>query len=194
MDLRVAVLRYYFLRIQKKLRNPAIVEIKILRQTQDSAIYDELTRLHNYRYFQDRVTSECGAPPGTKPRSRLMMIDADDFKAFNDPSPPRRQRRPAAAGCRPPQDGARGGRGGPLRRRGVPILLPSTPSSPPSRSGEGPQAIERARIGARDTEGPAPHGEHRGGERARRRGNATRSSWTGPTGRSTSRRAWGRTA
>jgi GGDEF domain-containing protein len=35
-----------------------IVEIKILRRTQASAIYDELTRLYNYRYFQDRVVSE----------------------------------------------------------------------------------------------------------------------------------------
>ena len=57
VDLRVAVLQY-FLRSQRKLRNPAIVEIKILRQTQDSAIYDELTRLYNFRYFQDRVVSE----------------------------------------------------------------------------------------------------------------------------------------
>jgi hypothetical protein len=45
VDLRVAVL-HYFLRIQKKLKNPAIVELKILRQTQDSVITDELTRLH----------------------------------------------------------------------------------------------------------------------------------------------------
>jgi len=34
------------------------VEIKILRKTQDSAIYDELTRLYNVRYFQDRAVSE----------------------------------------------------------------------------------------------------------------------------------------
>ena len=57
VDLRVAVLQY-FLRSQRKLHNPAIVEIKILRRTQDSAIYDELTRLYNFRYFQDRVVSE----------------------------------------------------------------------------------------------------------------------------------------
>jgi hypothetical protein len=57
VDLRVAVLQY-FLRGQRKLHNPAIVEIKILRRTQASAIYDELTRLYNYRYFQDRVVSE----------------------------------------------------------------------------------------------------------------------------------------
>jgi len=83
VDLRVAVL-HYFLRIQKKLRNPAIVELKILRQTQDSAIYDELTRLHNYRYFQDRVGAEVRRAERYGAALTLLMIDADDFKAFND--------------------------------------------------------------------------------------------------------------
>jgi diguanylate cyclase (GGDEF)-like protein len=83
VDLRVAVL-HYFLRTQKKLRNPTIVEIRILRQTQDSAIIDELTRLYNFRYFQDRLASEVhrslryGAPLA------LLMLDIDDFKAYND--------------------------------------------------------------------------------------------------------------
>ena len=58
VDLRVAVLQYFLRSSQRKLHNPAIVEIKILRQTQDSAIYDELTRLYNFRYFQDPVASE----------------------------------------------------------------------------------------------------------------------------------------
>jgi diguanylate cyclase (GGDEF)-like protein len=83
VDLRVAVL-HYFLRIQRRLRNPAIVELKILRQTQDSAIYDELTRLHNYRYFQDRVTAEVRRAERYASPLTLLMIDADDFKAFND--------------------------------------------------------------------------------------------------------------
>jgi diguanylate cyclase (GGDEF)-like protein len=83
VDLRVAVL-HYFLRIQKKLRNPAIVELKILRQTQDSAIYDELTRVHNYRYFQDRVASEVRRAERYGAPLSLLMIDADDFKLFND--------------------------------------------------------------------------------------------------------------
>ena len=43
VDLRVAVLQY-FLRSQRKLHNPAIVEIKLLKRTQASAIYDELKR------------------------------------------------------------------------------------------------------------------------------------------------------
>jgi diguanylate cyclase (GGDEF)-like protein len=83
VDLRVAVLQY-FLRSQRKLHNPAIVEIKILRKTQDSAIYDELTRLYNFRYFQDRVVSEVRRSTRYDQPLTLLMIDADDFKAFND--------------------------------------------------------------------------------------------------------------
>jgi diguanylate cyclase (GGDEF)-like protein len=83
VDLRVAVLQY-FLRSQRKLHNPAIVEIKILRKTQDSAIYDELTRLYNFRYFQDRVVSEVRRATRYDAPLSLMMIDVDDFKAFND--------------------------------------------------------------------------------------------------------------
>jgi diguanylate cyclase (GGDEF)-like protein len=83
VDLRVAVLQY-FLRSQRKLHNPAIVEIKILRRTQDSAIYDELTRLYNFRYFQDRVVSEVRRATRYDTPLSLLMIDADDFKAFND--------------------------------------------------------------------------------------------------------------
>jgi diguanylate cyclase (GGDEF)-like protein len=83
VDLRVAVLQY-FLRSQRKLHNPAIVEIKILRKTQDSAIYDELTRLYNFRYFQDRVVSEVRRATRYDAPLSLLMIDVDDFKAFND--------------------------------------------------------------------------------------------------------------
>jgi len=82
-DLRVAVL-HYFLRIQRKLRNPAIVEIKILRKTQDSVIYDELTRLYNFRYFQDRIRTEARRADRYGAPLTLLMVDADDFKAFND--------------------------------------------------------------------------------------------------------------
>jgi diguanylate cyclase (GGDEF)-like protein len=83
VDLRVAVLQY-FLRSQRKLHNPAIVEIKLLKRTQASAITDELTRLYNYRFFQDRVGSEARRALRYDNPLTLMMIDVDDFKAFND--------------------------------------------------------------------------------------------------------------
>jgi diguanylate cyclase (GGDEF)-like protein len=83
VDLRVAVLQY-FLRSQRKLHNPAIVEIKLLRRTQASAIYDELTRLYNYRYFQDRIACEARRALRYDDPLTLLMIDVDDFKAWND--------------------------------------------------------------------------------------------------------------
>jgi diguanylate cyclase (GGDEF)-like protein len=83
VDLRVAVLQY-FLRSQRKLHNPAIVEIKLLRRTQESAIHDELTSLYNYRYFKDRIVAEVRRAARYDHPLTLLMMDADDFKAFND--------------------------------------------------------------------------------------------------------------
>jgi diguanylate cyclase (GGDEF)-like protein len=83
VDLRVAVL-HYFLRIQKKLRNPAIVELRFLRRTQDSVIMDELTRLHNYRFFQGQIQTEGRRAEREDTTLALLMLDIDDFKAFND--------------------------------------------------------------------------------------------------------------
>jgi diguanylate cyclase (GGDEF)-like protein len=83
VDLRVAVL-HYFLRIQRRLRNPAIVEIKILRQTQSSALHDGLTRLYNFRYFEDRLKAEVRRSDRYDSPLALLMVDVDDFKAFND--------------------------------------------------------------------------------------------------------------
>jgi diguanylate cyclase (GGDEF)-like protein len=83
VDLRVAVL-HYFIRTQKKLRNPAIVEMRILRRTQDSVITDELTGLYNYRYFQDRAPTEVRRAEREGNILTLLMLDVDDFKAFND--------------------------------------------------------------------------------------------------------------
>jgi diguanylate cyclase (GGDEF)-like protein len=83
VDLRVAVL-HYFLRTQRKLRNPAIVELKILRRTQDSVVTDELTRLHNYRYFQEQIRTEVRRAEREDTSLALLMLDIDDFKGFND--------------------------------------------------------------------------------------------------------------
>jgi diguanylate cyclase (GGDEF)-like protein len=82
-DLRVAVL-HYFLRIQRKLRNPTIVELKILRQTQDSVVIDELTRLRNYRFFQEQIQTEARRADREDTTLALLMLDIDDFKGFND--------------------------------------------------------------------------------------------------------------
>jgi len=83
VDLRVAVL-HYFLRVQRKLKNPAIVELKILRKTQDSALRDELTQLHNFRHFQDQIRTEARRAEREDVTLTLLMIDIDNFKLFND--------------------------------------------------------------------------------------------------------------
>ena len=83
LDLRVVVI-HYFLRVQKQLRNPAVVEIKFLQQAEDSAILDELTRAYNFRYFQHRIEQEISRVRRYGRGMSLLMIDVDDFKNFND--------------------------------------------------------------------------------------------------------------
>jgi diguanylate cyclase (GGDEF)-like protein len=83
LDLRVAAL-HYFLQIQKKLKNPAVVEIKFLKKAEDSVVVDELTRIYNYRYFQHRIEQEMKRVRRYDRGLSLLMIDVDDFKWFND--------------------------------------------------------------------------------------------------------------
>jgi len=83
LDLRVAVL-HYFLRIQKKLKNPTVVEINFLQRAEDSVIMDELTRVYNYRYFQHRIDQEMKRVRRYDRGLSLLMVDVDDFKWFND--------------------------------------------------------------------------------------------------------------
>ena len=157
VDLRVAVLQY-FLRSQRKLHNPAIVEIKILRRTQDSAIYDELTRLYNFRYFQDRVVSEVRRATRYDAPLSLMMIDADDFKAFNDSRGHlagnmalRRLASVLRKTVREVDVAARYG------GEEFAILLPSTPKLAALKLGEKlRQAVEKAGIGRDETRAGRP--------------------------------------
>jgi diguanylate cyclase (GGDEF)-like protein len=83
IDLRVAVL-HYFLEVQKKLENPTIVEIRLLQRVQDSVVLDGLTQLYNYRYFRDRIEQEVKRALRYNQGLSLLMVDADDFKVFND--------------------------------------------------------------------------------------------------------------
>jgi diguanylate cyclase (GGDEF)-like protein len=83
VDLRVAVL-HYFVSTRKELKNPAIVEIKILQKTRETAIVDDLTQIYNFRYFQDRIDSEARRADRYSSSLALLMLDIDDFKAYND--------------------------------------------------------------------------------------------------------------
>ncbi|MGB6363549.1 MAG: diguanylate cyclase [Thermoanaerobaculia bacterium] len=83
IDIRVAVL-HYFLEIDRKLKNPTIVEMKILREVKESAILDGLTHVYNYRYFRDRIDHEVKREERSALSVSLLMIDIDHFKVFND--------------------------------------------------------------------------------------------------------------
>jgi diguanylate cyclase (GGDEF)-like protein len=45
---------------------------------------DGLTRLHNHRYFQDRLRVEVRRADRTGEQLSLLLVDIDDFKALND--------------------------------------------------------------------------------------------------------------
>jgi len=51
---------------------------------QDQAITDGLTGLYNHRYFYERLEHEIARARRYATPVSLLMIDLDDFKAFND--------------------------------------------------------------------------------------------------------------
>ncbi|MCZ6619580.1 MAG: diguanylate cyclase [Gammaproteobacteria bacterium] len=83
LDLAVIAV-HYFMRVQKQLTNPAVVEIKFLQLTEASVIHDELTGVYNFRYFQNRIEQEINRVKRYDRGMSLLMIDVDDFKNFND--------------------------------------------------------------------------------------------------------------
>jgi diguanylate cyclase (GGDEF)-like protein len=83
LDLRVIVI-HYFLRVQKQLHSPAVVELKFLQQTEASATRDELTGAYNFRYFQHGIEQEISRVRRYGRGMSLLMIDVDDFKSYND--------------------------------------------------------------------------------------------------------------
>ena len=48
------------------------------------AITDGLTKIHNHRYFQDRLASAIRKAESTGAPLSLVLLDIDDFKALND--------------------------------------------------------------------------------------------------------------
>ena len=83
LDLRVIGI-HYFLRVQKQLQSPAVVELKFLQQTEESVTHDELTGAFNFRYFQHRIEQEISRVRRYGRGMSLLMIDVDDFKSYND--------------------------------------------------------------------------------------------------------------
>lgn len=62
----------------------AVENSQLYKLTKRLAITDELTGLYNYRYLQQRLDEEIERARRFRKDFSLLMIDADDFKGFND--------------------------------------------------------------------------------------------------------------
>ncbi len=63
----------------------ADIENSLLHQrVENEAISDGLTRVHNHRYFQERLKTECSRAKRSGTPLSLLMIDIDYFKKVND--------------------------------------------------------------------------------------------------------------
>ena len=62
----------------------ALVNARLYRTVQEQAITDGLTGLYNHRYFYERLDQEFARAQRHGLPLSLLMLDIDDFKAFND--------------------------------------------------------------------------------------------------------------
>ena len=62
----------------------AVENSRLYKLTSKLAITDELTGLANYRHLQQRLDEEIARANRYSKHLSLLMLDADDFKAFND--------------------------------------------------------------------------------------------------------------
>jgi diguanylate cyclase (GGDEF)-like protein len=83
VDLRVALISY-FLDVQRKLKSPMVIEMRLFERTRALAYHDELTGLRNYRFFNEFLHYEIQRSDQYSWPVSLVMVDIDDFKIFND--------------------------------------------------------------------------------------------------------------
>jgi diguanylate cyclase (GGDEF)-like protein len=83
VDLRVALVSY-FMNVRQLLRKPKIIEMQLYEETRTQAYEDALTGLRNYRFFTEFVRQEVARSEQYNSPLSLIMIDVDNFKAFND--------------------------------------------------------------------------------------------------------------
>ena len=62
----------------------ALTNARLYREVQEQAITDGLTGLYNHRYFYERLAQEFARAQRYGLPLSLLMLDIDDFKAFND--------------------------------------------------------------------------------------------------------------
>lgn len=83
VDLRVALISY-FLDVQRKLKSPTVIEMRLFERTRALAYHDELTGLRNYRFFNEFLHYEIQRSDQYSWPLSLVMVDIDDFKIYND--------------------------------------------------------------------------------------------------------------
>ena len=83
IDLRVALVSY-FLEVHRRFENPTVIEMELFEQAREMAYRDELTGLHNYRYFKEFLSYEISRSEQYNSGVSLVLIDIDDFKRYND--------------------------------------------------------------------------------------------------------------
>ena len=83
VDLSVGLVSY-FVHVSGKLKNPKVIELKLFEETRASAYKDELTGLHNFRFFQEFLRWEVKRCERSGGEFSIAMGDLDNFKAYND--------------------------------------------------------------------------------------------------------------
>ena len=70
--------------VNRQLQNPKLIELKVFEETQASAYRDELTGLHNFRFFQEYLGWEKNRCERHEQTFSIAMCDIDNFKDYND--------------------------------------------------------------------------------------------------------------
>ena len=83
VDVSVALVSY-FVQVNRQLQNPKLIELKVFQETQASAYRDELTGLHNFRFFQEYLGWEVHRCERHDGSFSIAMGDIDNFKDYND--------------------------------------------------------------------------------------------------------------
>jgi len=83
VDCRVSMVSY-FVHANRRLEHPRIVELRIFERTRKSAFRDELTGLHNDRFFAEFLDCEIRRARRTGAPLSVVMADLDDLKPINE--------------------------------------------------------------------------------------------------------------
>lgn len=74
----------YFTSEERVFNSPVLVEIKVLRQTEQFAMMDGLTNVFNRRYMDLYLRKEINRCNRYNKCFSVMLLDVDDFKKIND--------------------------------------------------------------------------------------------------------------